>query len=271
MPTVEANGVNMYYELTGAQGEPMLLIHGSWGDHNNWSHVVPGLSQNFRVVTYDRRGHSKSEKTTTQGSVEEDALDAHEVLSRLRLAPAHIVGNSYGANIALNLAAIRQSAFLSITVHEPPLFDLLAGEPSEATALEGMKRVRAVIKLLESGDKTGGARQFVDTIAFGPGQWQKLSPELKETFIANADTWLDETRDPRGLSLDLKALSRFKAPAFLSYGGKSAPFFRPIVEKVAKALSSSRVEGFPEDGHTPHISNPNAFVKRVTEFARSIA
>ena len=39
-------------------------IHGFWGDHANWQAVVPGLSNNFQVVTYDRRGHSKSENTT---------------------------------------------------------------------------------------------------------------------------------------------------------------------------------------------------------------
>lgn len=43
----------------------MVLIHGSWGDHANWQAVVPGLSESFRVLTYDRRGHSKSEKVKT--------------------------------------------------------------------------------------------------------------------------------------------------------------------------------------------------------------
>jgi pimeloyl-ACP methyl ester carboxylesterase len=248
----------------------MVLIHGSWGDHDNWARVVPGLSENFRILTYDRRGHSMSQKTTTQGSVEEDATDVQALLTRLGLAPAHVVGNSYGAHIALTLATKQPSVFKSLIVHEPPLFDLLMGDPSEAIATEGRKRAKAVIKLLENGDKVGGARLFVETLAFGPGQWEKLTPKLKETFINNADTWLDETRDPVGLKVELKALSLFRAPAMLSYGGKSPPFFRPIVEKLAKTLPGSKVETYLDDGHTPHMSNPVEFVRKVTGFARSI-
>ena len=60
MPFAEANGANLYYELNGEHGDPIVLIHGSWGDHANWRVVVPGLAKSFRVLTYDRRGHSSS-------------------------------------------------------------------------------------------------------------------------------------------------------------------------------------------------------------------
>jgi pimeloyl-ACP methyl ester carboxylesterase len=56
LPITEANGVDLYYELTGDRGDPIVLIHGSWTDHSNWNPVVAGLSGNFRVLTYDRRG-----------------------------------------------------------------------------------------------------------------------------------------------------------------------------------------------------------------------
>lgn len=125
------------------------------------------------------------------------------------------------------------------------------------------------MKVLESGDKQGGARQFVETIAFGPGAWDGLPPQLKDTFVNNADTWLDEMRDLHGLVIDFEALSRFRRPALVSYGGKSAPFFRPIVEKLASVIPKSRLETYPKDGHTPHISNPDEFVRRVTAFAQS--
>jgi pimeloyl-ACP methyl ester carboxylesterase len=93
---VEANGVNLYYELSGDRGDPIIMIHGSWGDHANWQAVVPGLSKNFRVLTYDRRGHSKSQKTTTQGSFDEDAMDAAALLDKLGLGRANVVGIQAG-------------------------------------------------------------------------------------------------------------------------------------------------------------------------------
>jgi pimeloyl-ACP methyl ester carboxylesterase len=161
------------------------------------------------------------------------------------------------------------SIFRSLIIHEPPLLDLQVDDPSAAKMLnEGKSRAEAAKKLLEAGDNAGGARRFVETIAFGPGAWEKSSPQLRETFITNADTWLDEMRDPLGLAIDLEALSRFRKPALLSYGGKSAPFFRPIVERLANTIPGSRLEVYPNDGHTPHISNPAEFVKRVTEFAQ---
>ncbi len=211
-----------------------------------------------------------SEKATTQGSVDEDALDCAEILARLNLAPAHIVGNSFGSTIALKLATRQPSIFRSLTVHEPPLFGLLADDPSTAPILsEGKNRADAVIKLLEKGDRSGGARLFMETLALGPGTWDKLHPRLRNTFVTNADTWLDETRDPTWMNLDLKELSQFQKPVMLTYGGKSPPFFKPIIAKLARIMPSSRVESYPTEGHAPHISNPSEFVRRVTAFAQS--
>ena len=270
MPIVEANGVNLYYELTGDHGDPVIMIHGSWGDHGNWRPVVPGLSKEFRVLTYDRRGHSKSERTAEQGSFDEDAMDAAALLANLGLGTAHVVGNSGGAIIALKLACARSSVFRSLTIHEPPLLDLQTNDPTTAPLLkEGKRRAEAVLKVLDGGDKVGGARLFVETIASGPGGWDRLSPPLKQTFITNADTWVDEMRDPSSLVIDLKALSQFRKPALLSYGGKSAPFFKPIVQRLATTIPGSTLEVYPNDGHTPHISNPDEFVRRVTAFAHA--
>ncbi|MDE1853448.1 MAG: alpha/beta hydrolase [Thaumarchaeota archaeon] len=270
MPFASANGVNLYYELNGERGDPMMLIHGSWGDHANWQAVVPGLSKSFRVLTYDRRGHSHSEKARTQGSFDEDAQDASALLSSLGITSAHIVGNSGGSIIALKLAGKQPSVFQSLAIHEPPLLDLPLDDPSVAAKLrEGKSRAEAVVKVLETGDRPRGARQFVDTIAFGPGAWDKLPPQLRQTFVNNADTWLDEMRDSQGLVVDFESLSKFHKPTLLSYGGKSAPFFRPIVEKLAGVIPGSRLETYPDDGHTPHISNPDEFVRRVTAFAKS--
>jgi pimeloyl-ACP methyl ester carboxylesterase len=270
LPLIKANGVSLYFELNGHSGEPVLLVHGSWGDHENWQAVVPGLSKSFRVLTYDRRGHSKSEKIATQGSFDEDATDATSLLSNLDLSPAHIIGNSGGSIIALKLATKKPSIFRSLIIHEPPLLDLSMDNPSIAGILkEGKNRAKAVVKVLESGDKSGGARLFVETIAFGQGAWDKLPPRLRQIFINNADTWLDEMSDPLGLVVDFDALSQFRKPALLSYGGKSAPFFKPIVEKLAKMIPSSKLETYPNDGHTPHISNPDEFVRRVTAFIKS--
>jgi len=212
-----------------------------------------------------------SEKVRSQGNFDEDAEDVAALLSDLNLGNAHVVGNSAGAIVALRLANRHRSRFKSLTVHEPPLLDLPLDDPSlTAKQKEGSRRAALVVRILEAGDKKEGARQFVETVAFGPGAWDRLSPQLKNTFIENADTWLDEMRAPNAWLIDLEALSSFDKPSVLTYGGRSAPFFKPIVEKVASAIHGAKLESYPDDGHTPHISNPEEYVKRVTSFARQL-
>lgn len=247
-----------------------MLIHGSWGDHHNWDLVVPELSNGFRVVAYDRRGHSESERVTTQGSYEEDADDAAALIVGLGLAPAHVVGNSGGSAIALKLAAKHPTVLRSLVVHEPPLFGILGEDPATAPMLaEGKKRGYEVAQLLEKGDLVGGARLFAETLAFGPGGWDRLPLRIKETFIRNALTYLDETKDPMALTVDMEGLQRYVGPTLMSYGGKSPPHFRPVVEKLAIELPGSKVHVYPQAGHTPHISHPSEFVGTITDFVRS--
>ena len=66
MPEQHVNGANLFYELIGS-GDPLVLVHGSWVDHNSWQFVVPDLMRSFRVLTYDRRGHSLSERPLGKG------------------------------------------------------------------------------------------------------------------------------------------------------------------------------------------------------------
>ena len=133
--TIDVNGVRLYYELHGS-GEPLVLVHGSWGDARSWRLVVPGLAESFRVVVYDRRGHSRSQRPDTPGSVDEDGDDLAALLEALDLAPAHVVTNSYGGNIALRLATRRPEVFRSLSCHEPPLWSLLADDPEPREILQ---------------------------------------------------------------------------------------------------------------------------------------
>lgn len=224
----------------------MVLVHGSWGDHQNWASVVPALSRSFRVLTYDRRGHSRSERPVGQGSVREDVADLAALLEELGHCPAHIVGNSFGASIVLRLAAERADLFRGTIAHEPPLFGLLRDNPNAKDALAAVQaRMSAVVSLLTAGDCTQGARQFVETIAFGPGAWSELPQEVRDTFVNNAPTWLDEVHDPEAIELDLSGLRGFTAPALLTIGDQSPPFFPLVVDRIAQRCRT------PRCSHTP--------------------
>jgi pimeloyl-ACP methyl ester carboxylesterase len=267
MPTSSVNGIQIYWEINGDVGDPMVLVHGSWGDHENWASVVPALSRRFHVLTYDRRGHSRSERPAGQGSVREDVADLAAVLETLQHCPAHVVGNSFGACIVLRLAAERPELFRSLLVHEPPLFGLLKDDPTAADALAAVqKRMSAVVSLLTAGESTEGARQFVETIAFGPGAWMELPEQVREIFVSNAPTWLDEVHDPEALEIDLAGLRRCAAPALLTMGDQSAPFFPAVVNRVASALPAAKTRTLAGAGHVPHLSHSAEYVEVVTGF-----
>ena len=267
MATSRINGLRIYWETKGTVGDPMVLVHGSWGDHQNWASVVPTLSGAFRVLTYDRRGHSKSERPAGQGSVRQDAADLAALLEERRHYPAHVVGSSFGSSIVLRLAAERPELFRSVVVHEPPLFGLLQADPNAQLALAAaQERLSAVRSLLLAGDWTGGARQFVETIAFGPGAWQTLPDALRETFVFNAPTWLDEAHDPEALDIDLSGLRGFPAPALVTVGAQSPPFFSKVVEQVVAAMPRAEMHTYAGAGHVPHLSHPEQYVRLVTDF-----
>src|SRR6185436_13385857 len=105
-----------------------------------------------QVVTYDRRGHSASERSAKQGSVFEDADDLASLIDHLGFGPAHVVGNSFGAVIVLRAATRRPDIFQTLSAHEPPLFPLLAGTSLQPALDEVQRRIGAVVQLLESDE-----------------------------------------------------------------------------------------------------------------------
>ena len=85
MATATVNGVELFYEMSGSGDIPIVVVHGSWSSHHNWDRVVPGLAKSFRVLAYDRRGHSQSQRLTGQGSVREDVADLAALIERCLL------------------------------------------------------------------------------------------------------------------------------------------------------------------------------------------
>lgn len=264
MPISHVNGVRLYWERHGETGPPLVLVHGSWGDHHNWGRVVPALAQSCRVLVYDRRGHSQSERPASQGSIEEDVADLAALLREQAFVPGHVAGNSFGAAIALRLAVTQPELFASLTVHEPPLMALLQGGPLFPAFID---RVGKVIAALRQEQWEEGARRFVETIAFGPGAWDTLPQETRDMFVYNAPTFLDESNEPSSLApVGFDRLPSFPHPVLVTDGPQGPPFFAPVLQQVADALPQAERHTFREAGHVPHITHPDEYVKVVSAF-----
>jgi pimeloyl-ACP methyl ester carboxylesterase len=269
MPEVEVNGVRLYYELRG-NGEPLALVHGAWVDATVWRFVVPGLAENFRVLSYDRRGHSRSERPVSQGSFDEDGDDLAALLEALELAPAHVVTNSGGGNIALRLATRRPDLFRSVSCHEPALWGLLEEEPESQEMLQQSARsLEAVGRRIAQGDHEGAARQFVEELAFGPGAWDReLPPESRAIFVQNAPTALDELQGPNPFNIDEEAISHLEMPVRLTSGSESPPVFPRVIDRLVELIPRVAHETIERAAHVPQVTTPEQFVEVTTRIAR---
>jgi pimeloyl-ACP methyl ester carboxylesterase len=269
VPVKRANGVELFYEIRG-KGEPLVLVHGSWGDRHAWDPVVAPLSESFEVVAYDRRGHSRSERPAGQGSIHEDADDLAELIEALESGPAHVVANSFGSIVALNAAIRRPEVFATLIGHEPPLLGMLAEAQFEPVLREVNRRVGHVIDRLDAGDDEAGAKLFVETVARRPGAWEEeLTAELRQVYIGNAPTFLDEARDPDGQRLDLDQLRRFDRPALLTNGTASPRFLSAIADTMASALPGFEVATIEGADHAPHQTTPKQYIDVVKRFVEA--
>ena len=266
MTTLRANGIDLYCEINGVGDSSLVLVHGSWDSHNDWDLVVPSLSQRFPVITYDRRGHSQSERPSGQGSVTEDVADSggpdqrtqdrtgvgnRELIWRVDLTPT---------------CSKRPELMLGLIVHEPPLFSLLEDDPAADELLIDLKQtIDSVVERIAAGDHAGAAEHFVE-IALGPGAWSEMPPEYKQIVIQNAPTFLDETKDAEQFAFDIESIKNFSKPTLFTPGDQSPPMFAPVVAKLALALPHAEVVTLQGAGHIPHVTHPTLYIDAITDF-----
>lgn len=103
--TVEHDGARIWYATYGV-GPPVILLHGGLGHSGNWGYQVPALVSNgYRAVVIDSRGHGRSTHDGRLYTYELMAADVVAVMDALHLEQTGLVGWSDGAVIALILAA----------------------------------------------------------------------------------------------------------------------------------------------------------------------
>ncbi|MER7729882.1 alpha/beta fold hydrolase [Streptomyces erythrochromogenes] len=265
MARTRVNGVDLYYEIKG-EGEPLVLVHGSWTDHHSWHAVLPHLTRTHRVLVYDRRGHSLSERPPGQGTRAQDEDDLAALIELLG-APAHVAASSFGGSVALGLAARRPELLRSLAVHEPPLTAVVAGDPElDRLMRQAQAPIDAVMAEVRAGDSEAGARRFVEEVVFGPGAWDGMPDPARRTFVTNAPTAADEQGDPDWNTVDLAALAGYAGPAMLSKGTDSPQWFGAIVDRLAQVIPGARAQTLRGEGHVPHLTAPQRYADHLLAF-----
>lgn len=126
MPIIRANGVELFYDLTGPKNAPVIVFSTSIGATlEMWDSQVPAFADRFRVLRYDTRGHGRSQVVEGKASIDDLADDLAGLLDSLEIAKAHLVGLSLGGMTGQALALRRPEKLESLimmatSAHLPP-------------------------------------------------------------------------------------------------------------------------------------------------------
>src|SRR5438132_13773128 len=128
MPKIRVGGLNFHYWQTG-EGPELVLVHGLGGNLAGWHlTMVPELQRDYRITTYDLRGHGRSDAPPGGYTTGDMADDLRALMDALRIEQAAVVGHSWGADIALHFALAHPDRVSQLALIEGALLAPLADQ-----------------------------------------------------------------------------------------------------------------------------------------------
>jgi len=221
MPIIKVNGVNLYYELHGPEGAPVMVLNNGiiMNAATSWVFQTKAFSANYRVLQYDCRGQGQSDHPAEAYSMEQHADDLSALLDALEIKQAHIAGISYGGEVAQAFALDYPVKTLSL---------ILADTVSEVGPA-----LRMVIAGWVDALKTGDALAFFNATV----PWN-FSPE----FIENNTALLEDAKS-RYAQLDFPAVIRLCEAFFnVNFTARLAEISVPVCILVGKV---DLIKGIP--------------------------
>ena len=221
MPKIRVNGLNFHYWQSG-EGPDLILVHGLGGNLAGWHlTMVPDLQADYRVTTYDLRGHGRSDVARSGYTTADMADDLGGLMDALGIESARIAGHSWGADIVLHFALLHPDRLTQMVLIEAALLAPLAelyrrpdweGWPYVIRTLEQL--VGAPIPEEKRYDLEYLLRMVIEIpIMYGPAQGR---PREEETVLRVLEvlTPMWNGADVSG-ELDLAELSRIAQPALV--------------------------------------------------------
>jgi esterase len=257
----QLNGIRLHYEEHGA-GEPILCIHGGGSSALMWTDAFSELAKLGRVIAYDRRGCTRSERPqpyerTTLG---EQADDAAALLEHLGAEPAVVIGRSYGGAVAVELALRDPGAVRALALLEGDALGLTPAGLAWTTELrDGLREVAA-------RDGAEAAPEALFDRVMGTGVWESLPKDARELLSQNGEALLAELEYVDQPNPAAEAFAGIEQPVLLVAASDSPPEQRAMTEAMAAALPNARTETV-EGGHlvNPASGQVLAFIAEVLE------
>lgn len=257
---------------TFGDGVPAVFVHGSFGWGVDTFPEQRSLADEWRIILVDRRGFGGSRFSAAEGW----PADMHDVAGLLNeLGPAHLVGQSYGAVVALLAAGLAPEAVLSLTVIEPPAFEMALGDADADAMVAALKPVfeRAgsltAAEFTQSWARANGMpdeRLAAWTAAFGEDDWVAAEATRHERWPGDA-------------SIDVDALRAAPFPKVVARGGWPAAVagrdgggraFAAVCRVIAEGIGA-RVVVFERSTHNPQLQEPDAFNRLLRDVWGSVA
>lgn len=276
---VPGDGVPLHALVWPGAGPDALLLHGLASSSHIWELTAPRLSRRgLRVAAYDQRGHGRSGKPSSGYGFARTCADAAAVIRALRLRRPVVVGHSWGANVALELAVRRPR-----TVAGAVLID------GGFIGLRERFDWRTARSVLAPPDLRGTpVHEFLERVRYRLGDTLDITPEVESVFLslmrvdrhANIHPRLSRPNHLRILRAlweqDTPALLRRVRVPTLVIAVRSRPGVADsagFMEEKVRAATTVRAIGEPVrfewiDGiHDVPLQRPDALARRITRFA----
>jgi len=280
---LRVNGADLAYVEEGS-GDAVIFVHGGISDLTIWRHQVPVIGARYRAISYSRRYAWPNEEIPdgVDDQIIPHADDLAALIETLGAAPAHLVGNSWGAFICLFTALRRPELVRTLTLEEPPVLPLFISTPPKPQELlkvmltrpaTGAAIVGALVRgiipatiALKRGDLEEGVRIFATRVALGQDAYDRLSADVKEHMLLNAKTEAGQLLGagfPRFTDDDVR---RIQQPALLVSGERSPALMQRLTDRLAELLPRVERVVIPGASHVMHYENPDATNQAILSF-----
>jgi pimeloyl-ACP methyl ester carboxylesterase len=258
----------IYYETAG-DGFPLVLSHAAFLDSRMFDDVWEPLARHFHVIRYDMRGYGRS--SPVNGPVSRRA-DLDRLFEHLGITQAHLVGCSYGGELALDLTLEHPKRIASLTlVDSTPSGFELKGEPP--------RYMMEMFDAVQQGDVDRGSelqiRIWLDGESREPEQ---VDPDLRKkalemnrisvmqkTYLI-ADSQPVDPLDPPAV----KRLEEIACPALIVVGSLDHPEILRAADEMVARISNARKVMFEGSGHVPSYEQPERFARELLDFLQGV-
>jgi pimeloyl-ACP methyl ester carboxylesterase len=282
MPTININGTGLEYRDEGA-GRPVVFVHGSLSDLRSWSSQLSPFANKYRAVTFSCRHYFPNEQVADDVELPLATFvdDLAALLRALDLAPAHLVGQSSGALVAMLLSLQSPELVRSLVLAEPPalpllgvdvppkptqLLRLLARDPRTAVAVMkfGARGIGPAIRAFERDDDERGVTAFVAAVV-GRETLDTWSQERRQRLLDNVGAFKAVLR--AGLPpFNEDDAHRIRAPSLLVTGAQSAPVLHKITDRLQRSIPNVERIDIPHASHLMFEDRPEDFNQAVLAF-----